>query len=271
MITFNKGLGAVDVSGYAAALVANQVHPSYLTNQTWQPAYEPGKTELLPSDLYLDDATSAQIAGLLGGSVYKAQPPGNLQGSGIPDANWIRLPDGGSVLAADAAGPAGLSISVPGLSIQCGTEQILAGDIPGGVMGADCKANPFAGGNPYAAGGVLNPATDTPVPAAPSRVAPPVTPPVQRPVVGPVVAPVLPVTPVSLPSVQALPDTQAAGSNVVAAPSGPLPSNATNPAGTDWTAWFSETGIGSVPNWVLVAGAAAALLFLSQSGGGGKR
>ena len=41
------------------------------------------------------------------------------------------------------------------------------------------------------------------------------------------------------------------------------------PATTDWTAWFTQTSIGSIPNWALVAG--AAVLLFGFSGGGGKR
>lgn len=189
-----RGLGSTDVSDLAYAIATHQIHPQFISGMKWYPAYlPPGTADYLPENLFLDDATSQQIAGLLGGSVVKGVPDRaqptmgnevwqNAPGSPLPMANFIQLPDGTTVNAAALASVAGLSISVPNMSVLCGTEYILSNTIPGGVMGSDCGGNPNAGYDPSTgynvvnppAGAVVNPPTTTynPPPPPPATSSP---------------------------------------------------------------------------------------------------
>lgn len=129
------GLGAVDVTRLAEAGRAGQLHPVYRQGLTWQAGWmPPGQRSPMAPELYADDATAAQLAQLLGGSVYQAGPRGVWQGPEAPPAaNWIRLPDGGSVLAGDVA----LGVGVGG-SGECGWIANLAQYIPGATVPPEC-------------------------------------------------------------------------------------------------------------------------------------
>jgi len=238
------GLGSTDVSKLAAAMAAHSINPSYVTKM-WQPGYT-DTPEALPSQLCLDDATSKQIAGLLGGSVVQ-MPAQNLNGQ-VPLCNFIQLPDGGLVRAADVAQIAGISPNIYGMSELCGYEQLLSMGIPGGVMGSDCGTNPVSGYDPNAGSASY-------VPPVPVKTMPPPTPPVSN---------TTPPAKVTLPPSHTAPGYAAppADSQVV---SGTPGAN----AGSDFSISSNDSlsfNFSAVPWWVWGGGAAVALYLMTKGG-----
>ena len=60
-------------------------------------------TDYMPSFYFASDQTANQIADLLGGTVIKRPPFGQCQGWNEPLANFVQLPNGMTVNAADLA------------------------------------------------------------------------------------------------------------------------------------------------------------------------
>ena len=202
-----SSLSGVDVSALAQAMANHQIQPSYISGNFWYPGYmTPGTKDPLPDQKFATDATAQQIAGLLGGSVVKDVPnlaqvtPGQIwQGTGVPNANYIELPDGTRVNAGDIAAVSQLSPSIYGLSTLCGYEQILTMTIPGAELGSGCQQNP-ASNQVNAPVPVVQPSPPVYV-GPPTPAASPVSTPTRS--VTPIIpSPVLQTTPVNWPTVQ---------------------------------------------------------------------
>ena len=135
-----KGLGAlggVSVSALAQAFFTGQLSPAFLPVQYFQPGYlPPGQLSAMPQYLYATQGFASQIAGLLGGSVVSAPPPGNYQGTGIPNAYWVQLPDGTMVLPGNLFQPG----TVLSFQDECDAENYFAQSISGGVESATCQS-----------------------------------------------------------------------------------------------------------------------------------
>jgi hypothetical protein len=215
-----------DVTALAQAFLAGQINPSYTTNY-FQPAYLPqGQMSALPSWLYADASSTAQIASLLGGSVFQAPPPGNYQGTGIPNANWIQT-DGGSFVPGDVF-PPGVILSYASL---CQAATSIAGSIPGGTVGNSCNQS-----------GTTTPAyvygtATSPVPTVTTNTVPVVT--------------------------SAVVGNTVASTNAVAQTNVPVNTTNTNAATTtDNGNVFTEESISGVPNWILMLAAGVGIFFL---------
>lgn len=283
-----RGFGAVPVGPLAQAQFSGQLDPSFLGTQYFQPSYMPPGSESAIGYAYPTDAFAQALASLLGGSVVQAPPPGNLNGTNIPPADWVRAADGTMIAPGNLFQP-GVILS---FGDECAAEKYLASSIPGGQLSPTC-----------ASGGT----GETPTQLAVSQGAtPPVTPSGQFTVVG--YTPVIPTPriPVS-PQVTIAPSTpvgsgpsnppapappQSSGSQVLIGnppitPGGTPPVNppaagsqnvtvaacdwkaAFNSSCTgpiDWTTLLTDTDLGIVPNWVWIAGAAAAAIFLPKGG-----
>jgi len=130
---FGRGLGQVSVEAIATAQFQGQLTPSFLPQQYFQASYSQ-TPQALPLYLYATQGFASQIAGLLGGSVVSAPPPGNYQGTGIPNAYWVKLPDGSMVLPGNLLQPG----TVLGFQDECAAEQYFQGSIPGSELSATC-------------------------------------------------------------------------------------------------------------------------------------
>lgn len=259
-----RGFGSTDMGPLGQAQFTGQINPSFLPTQYFQPSYLPaGQLSAIPTDDYATSGFASQIASLLGGSVVQAPPPGDLNGTGIPPANWIRLSDGGMVLPGNLF-PPGVILSFPD---ECTAEHELLGSVPGGVLSATCAG----GGTGLTPSQMATTQAPTPTPTMP-----------------PPAAITTPVIPVRIPVAQTV---QAPQQGIVVAP--PLPSSdqsvqigvtpnpvpATNPPGTPTSAspstcfnpiseWLSmDTCLGplGIVEWAVVA--AIALYAFSAKGG----
>lgn len=174
-----RGLGAIDVEPLAQAMMSGGVSPQFLPPQSFQPSYLPaGQLLTLPTWLYATQGFASQIAGFLNGSVTQAPPPGDYQGTGIPLAYWVRLPDGSMLLPGNLFQP-GTVLSFPDL---CTAENYLTNSIPGSAFGSSCGS--YASGTPnplVGSGGVQAPVVNPPT-AAPKIVTAPVAPIVTSPI-----------------------------------------------------------------------------------------
>jgi hypothetical protein len=139
-----RGLGSVDVSAIAQAQASGQISPSFLPVQYFQPGYmAPGQLSAMPQYLYATQGFAQQIAGLLGGSVVSAPPPGNYQGTQIPNAYWVQLPDGSMVLPGNLFQPG----TVLNFESECIAENYFAQSIPGGVESLACQGGASSSGS----------------------------------------------------------------------------------------------------------------------------
>jgi hypothetical protein len=288
MITWRPGMGDVDLSALAQAISSGGLKPSYIDGQYWQPSYK-STPELLNKYLYLDDTTAARIASLLGGSVFQAIPTDlGPNASSAPLSNWIRLADG-NVLNAALATPHWLW-GDSGSQSECMVEDLLALNVPGGRVSATCAAQLAAGGFPVNGPGAANAAPEY-IPPQAGTVAPPsgqliitdqggyqTTAPGQKVTAQPTPAAVP--TPATTSGSTLVPAVTQPASAVSAANNPPafFPVNSSGaqssgasaggaPPASDWTSIFTETSIGSIPNWVWLAGAAVAFMAFSSSGG----
>lgn len=133
-----KSFGMGDLTDLAHQMNSGNINPTFSTN-TFQPNYTPqGVLSTLPPDLYVDDNTAQQIAASLGGTVVK-QIPESLNGTGVPPANFITLPNGQTVNAADIAQIAKSSVSIYGMSTDCGRQQQLS-YVTGAALSSDCQS-----------------------------------------------------------------------------------------------------------------------------------
>ncbi len=250
-MSYHIGLGAnIDVTALAAAMDAGQIHGTYPKTFTWYPHYlTNGQSETDGNDgLYVDEGTAGTICGLLGASVVDAIPI-DLNGTGIPLAPFCQFSDGSMVNAATISEVADTGYPPFAPRIQQAVQNQVSS--PSDTWNVSQAATP-----PTIVSTTTPPVVGTtPVVAAP---------PVQIP------TPVLSVTPVTLPPTVNSGGTGTGSSTTpVVNSGGAVPTAPTTgssvPETTDWTAWFTQTSIGSIPNWALVAG--AAVLFFGFSGG----
>jgi hypothetical protein len=94
----NPGVGAL-----VTAIMNGSLQPSYVTDPSQLQQSTPAGTDYMPSFYYASDQTADQIAQLLGGTVVQMPPFGTEQGWSEPLANFIQLPGGQQVNAADLA------------------------------------------------------------------------------------------------------------------------------------------------------------------------
>ncbi len=132
---FGRGLGQVSVGPLAQAQFSGQLNPSFLPTQYFTAGYST-TPQALPTWLYATQSFAQQIASLLGGSVVLAPPPGNYQGTNIPNAYWVQLPDGSMVLPGNLIQP-GVVLSFPN---ECAAEAAFQAEIPGSELSATCAA-----------------------------------------------------------------------------------------------------------------------------------
>ena len=239
MIAMRRGLGATNVEAIAKALMGGQLHPSFQTVY-YQPPYMPVGTQTqAPSWMYMDSSSASEMANLLGGSVFQAQ---NTDLPGAPPRNVIRLGDGGEVLPGNLLQP-GTVLSFGDL---CSAENYFANSIPGGELGSSCAGTPNAL--------ITGPGTTAP----PIAAAPPPVPQTVHPqsVVAPV-SPASPVPPSPLPP---------ASSQVVTGTPGASPAAGGQTSTSTSGSWFTETSIGSIPNWMLLVAAGVAVFAFSSGG-----
>lgn len=129
------GFGAIDVGPLAQAQFSGELSPSFLPTQYFQPAYMPAGQQSPVGTPYATDSFAAAIASLLGGQVVQAPPPGNLNGTDIPDGDWISV-DGEMIWAGNLF-PPGIVLSFPD---ECAAENYLVQSIPGASLSAVCAA-----------------------------------------------------------------------------------------------------------------------------------
>jgi hypothetical protein len=77
--------------------------PAYVTDPAALAQAAPWGSCCAPSTFYLSDASAQQLAQLLGGTVVQKQPFPTTTGWHMPLANFIHLPSGQTVNAADLA------------------------------------------------------------------------------------------------------------------------------------------------------------------------
>jgi hypothetical protein len=150
------GFGAIDVGPLAQAQFSGELSPSFLPTQYFQPAYMQAGQQSPVGTPYATDSFAAAIASLLGGQVVQAPPPGNLNGTDIPDGDWISV-DGEMIWAGNLF-PPGIVLSFPD---ECAAENYLVQSIPGASLSAVCAAG-GTGETPYQ----LALAKSAPAPAA---------------------------------------------------------------------------------------------------------
>lgn len=164
-----RGFGAVDISHLAQAQFLGQLAPSFLPQQYFDAGYST-EPQAIPTWEYATNSFAEQLAGLLGGSVVQAPPPGNLQGKSIPPANWIQTPDGTMVLPGDLVQPG----TVLAFQDECAAERYFVDSIPGAMLSAACASGqtglvPSQISNPPAASIIVPPSLPvTPVTLPPS-------------------------------------------------------------------------------------------------------
>lgn len=259
-----RGFGQIDIGPLAQAQFSGQLNPAYLPPQSFQPSYLPaGQLSTLPVYDYATDSFAQQIAGLLGGSVVQAQPPGNVNGTGIPNANWVSV-DGQMVLPGNLF-PPGVILDFPD---ECSAERNLVASIPGAQLSATCAAG-GSGMTPTqlaisqgAAAPVLPNGISTVVGYTPSPVASPsaVTP-------APVVAPISsPARGTNTGNTQtAVPPS---GSQVISGTPGSNVSSSTGALSTSGDTVVDGFDLSTIPWYVWAAGGVA--LYLAFAGKGGR-
>ena len=89
--------------------------PTYVSDSSKLQEMTPIGVTYMPSTYYLSDESSQQLAQLLGGKVVQKQPFPVSAGWQEPKANFIQLPSGQTVNAADLAYYARCSSSTPQL------------------------------------------------------------------------------------------------------------------------------------------------------------
>ena len=167
---FGRGLGQVSVQAIAQAQFLGQISPSFMPTQYFTAGYST-TPQALPTYLYATSDFAGQIASLLGGSVVSAPPPGNYQGTNIPNALWVQLSDGSMVLPGNLM-QAGTVLS---FEDECDAENYFASSIPGGQLSSTCSG----GGTGLTPSQISNPpVTTTPVTTTPVSTTPIVTTPV---------------------------------------------------------------------------------------------
>jgi hypothetical protein len=92
------GIGAL-----VSAIMTGTLKTSYVTDPAQLKETNPAGTAYMPNFYYASDDTANQLAQLLGGKVVKMTPFGNAPGFNEPAANFIQLPNGQTVNAADLA------------------------------------------------------------------------------------------------------------------------------------------------------------------------
>ena len=287
-------MGSVNIEPLAQAMWADQIKPSFDSSQTYPAIWGAAGTRApLPEYLYMDPGTAAQMASLLGGSLVTGPPSLDYQSASgvIPNGNLIRLPDGTVVLPGNIVGPDGVS-----WGSLCQIESALLSEVPGAVAGSQCpSASPLYGNAeavPQAPGaglvdlgqptqGTYTPVTTAPVtdptggPTSPTSTGTPTvnTTPVQNVGAGPVNAVGMTCTDIAN-QVKAAQAGGMTNAQILATFAPGLPDSefaacpsvlALAPSTTDWSALLTQTSIGSIPNWVWLAGVAALFVF------GGKR
>lgn len=255
-----RGFGQIDIGPLAQAQFAGQLSPSFLPPQSFQPSYLPaGQLSTLPVYDYATDSFASQVASLLGGSVVQAQPPGNTNGTGIPNANWVSA-DGQMILPGNLF-PPGVILDYPD---ECSAERNLVASIPGAVLSAACAA----GGSGM-----------TPTQLAVSQGATiPVTPSGQSTIVGytpppvSIATPALPAAPVSLPPAAGANQGQTnlgspipPASQIVSGTPGSNVSSATGTPATSSDVIVGGFDLSTIPWYVWAAGGVA--LYLALKGG----
>ena len=250
-------MGSVNIEPLAQAMFGNQLHPTFDPSKTYAAIWGPaGTTAPLPEYLYMDPGTAGQMASLLGGSLVSGPPTRNIQTANgvIPPGNLIQLPDGSIVLPGDIVGPNGVA-----WSDLCQVEGALVSEIPGGVVGASCASTgPLYPSDPNNVGTVQTPGSGIPAGQYPANTYVPVAAPVTDVTGGPTSP-----TATGTPTVNTTP-VQSVGTPAPSGDGGNSTGNSTA-TNTDWSAFLTEASIGSIPNWVWLAGVAALFVF------GGKR
>lgn len=259
----NRGLGVVaNVDAIVSLINGGTLRPSYPT-PTYVSTMPGGQREIpLSSGACLDAATSGALAAAAGADLVQIpfaqlEAAAMVDKSSIPLCNYLRFPDGSLV------NPAMLAYyTKAAMGANRGNVQAVIDD--------------DAAQNAAYLGGPALPDAGAPQPvAAPTSVATVMPGEAQSSVarvstaaaVGPV-APgsyQVPAPVSSVPvSVSAFPSVSSLGASLPVAVAEIQPA-----ASTDTSSWFTESMVGSVPNWALLAvGVAALFLF---GGGGGKR
>lgn len=237
---FGRGLGAVSVGPLAQAQFAGQLHPDYLPTQYFQAGYST-TPQALPTYLYATQGFAQQVASLLGGTVVSAPPPGDYQGTGIPNAYQVQLPDGSLVLPGNLF-PPGVILS---FQSECDAEASLVASIPGAQLSATCSG-----------GGTGTTPTQLAVSQGSTI---PVTPGGQSTIIGytappPTPAPIVPITTSPVPVTVANPTGQP-----VAAPVAPSCSN----VGQNIAAW-QASGLSNAVIWNHIVSQAPTLVSCSS-------
>ena len=91
------------IQALVSAITSGSLQVSYITDPAKLLETTPAGTDHMPNFYYASDQTAAQIAQLLGGTVVQRPPFGQDTGWSEPLANFIQLPNGMTVNAADLA------------------------------------------------------------------------------------------------------------------------------------------------------------------------
>jgi hypothetical protein len=261
-----RGFGQIDIGPLAQAFFQGQLSPAYLPPQSFQPSYLPeGQLSTLPTDDYATDAFAAQLAGLLGGQVVQAPPPGNIQGTGMPPANWVSV-DGQMILPGNLF-PPGVILSFPD---ECAAENELAAEIPGAQLSSAC-ASGQTGMTPTQLA-VSQGATIPVTPSGQSTIVGYTPPAVSAPII---TAPALPATPVTIAPTsgggntgQTHTSAPPAASQVVSGTAGSNVSSSTGaPASSSSDIVVGGVDLSSIPWYVWAAGGVALFLAFMPKGG----
>jgi len=165
--TANPGIQAM-----VSAIMNGSIQPTYVTNPAQLQETYPLGTDYMPSIYYASDATANQLASLLGGTVVQRPPFGQDQGWTVPPANFIQLPSGQTVNAADLAqyancGFAGASQLTADLTAAINEGSAWANynqnggsmpSFPPGYVGPPISGMTYPPGSIGADGNVINPA-----------------------------------------------------------------------------------------------------------------
>jgi hypothetical protein len=104
--TTSETSNAVTTPGVGAlvtAIMNGSFQPTYVTNPAQLQETSPAGTDTVPNFYYASDQTAAQLAQLLGGKVVQQPAFGRDAGWSEPNANFIQLPSGQTVNAAEVA------------------------------------------------------------------------------------------------------------------------------------------------------------------------
>jgi hypothetical protein len=147
-------------------------NPTYVTTPSQLQETTPVGTDIMPNFYYASDQTAQQLASLLGGTVVQRPAFGQDQGWSEPLANFIQLPSGQTVNAADLAyyancGPEGAAQLTADLTQTVNegaawSNYYLAGgqmpSFPPGYVGPPVGGMSYPAGSIGADGNVINPA-----------------------------------------------------------------------------------------------------------------